>query len=91
MSADNDLPVLNDMAKEFHAALSRAGGQGQDVRDKQIRGGRAGYPEKSRLIRVANRNHNSIVFRAIEPSDPVAREILDFVEPKLSATGEVRQ
>jgi hypothetical protein len=28
---------------------------------------------------VPNRNHNSIVFSAIEPSDPVAREVVQFV------------
>jgi acetyl esterase/lipase len=31
------------------------------------------------LVRVDQRNHNSILFRAIEPNDPVARAVLDFV------------
>jgi acetyl esterase/lipase len=34
---------------------------------------------ESRLVMVENRNHNSIVFKAIESSDPVARAIVDFV------------
>lgn len=33
----------------------------------------------SRWLTVAQRNHNSIMFKAIEPSDPVARAILEFV------------
>ena len=31
------------------------------------------------LLRVEERHHNSIIFRAIEPRDPAARVILDFV------------
>ena len=31
------------------------------------------------LLRIRQRNHNSIMFRAIEPTDPVARVILEFV------------
>jgi acetyl esterase/lipase len=33
----------------------------------------------SSLLRVEQRNHNSILFRAIEPNDPAARAVLDFV------------
>jgi acetyl esterase/lipase len=33
----------------------------------------------SHWIKVAERNHNSIMFKAIEPNDPVARAMLDFV------------
>jgi acetyl esterase/lipase len=39
----------------------------------------------SRLARIANRNHNSILFGAIEPNDPVARAIVDFVRQHASA------
>jgi hypothetical protein len=28
-----------------------------------------------------NRNHNTVMFRAIEESDPVARAMLDFIKP----------
>jgi hypothetical protein len=34
---------------------------------------------EARLVRVANRNHNTIIFRAIEADDPVARAMLDFI------------
>lgn len=34
---------------------------------------------ESRLLRVEERNHNSILFRAVEPNDPVARAVLDFI------------
>jgi acetyl esterase/lipase len=33
----------------------------------------------SRLITVEQRNHNSIIFKAVEPADPVARAIVEFV------------
>src|SRR5262249_30627799 len=32
------------------------------------------------LVEVADRNHNSIMYRAIEPADPVARAMLEFIE-----------
>ncbi len=34
---------------------------------------------ESQLIRVKDRNHNSILFRAIEPRDPVAAAVLEFI------------
>jgi acetyl esterase/lipase len=34
---------------------------------------------QARLARIARRNHNSILFHAIEPDDPVARAIVDFI------------
>jgi acetyl esterase/lipase len=34
---------------------------------------------ESRHIVVPNRNHNSVMFQAIEPSDPVAQAMVDFV------------
>jgi acetyl esterase/lipase len=33
----------------------------------------------ARLVTVDDRNHNSILFRAIDPVDPVAREALEFI------------
>jgi hypothetical protein len=33
----------------------------------------------AQLIRVANRNHNSVLLRAIEADDPVARAMVEFV------------
>lgn len=33
----------------------------------------------SQRLCIEKRNHNSILFRAIEPNDPVARAILDFI------------
>jgi acetyl esterase/lipase len=37
---------------------------------------------ESRLVTVTNRNHNSIMFRAIEPGDPVGDAVIDFVRQK---------
>jgi acetyl esterase/lipase len=34
---------------------------------------------EAEFLRVAGRNHNSIVFRAVEPEDPVARAVRDFI------------
>jgi acetyl esterase/lipase len=31
------------------------------------------------LLRAENRNHNTVMFRAIESTDPVARAMLDFI------------
>jgi acetyl esterase/lipase len=36
---------------------------------------------EARQMMVENRNHNSVMFRAIEESDPVARAMLAFVRP----------
>jgi acetyl esterase/lipase len=36
----------------------------------------------ARLLKVARRNHNSLLFSAIEPEDPAARAILDFISEK---------
>jgi acetyl esterase/lipase len=33
----------------------------------------------ARLVKVCGRNHNTIMFRATEPDDPVAREALEFI------------
>jgi acetyl esterase/lipase len=33
----------------------------------------------ARLVKVPDRNHNSILFRAVEPTDPVARALIEFV------------
>jgi acetyl esterase/lipase len=35
----------------------------------------------ARLMTAENRNHNTVMFRAIEESDPVARALLDFIRP----------
>jgi arylformamidase len=35
---------------------------------------------ESQLLRAENRNHNTVIFRAIDERDPVARAMLDFVE-----------
>ena len=34
---------------------------------------------ESRLLKIENRNHNSILFKAVESNDPVARAIVEFV------------
>ncbi len=34
---------------------------------------------ESRLLKIDGRNHNSLMFKAIESGDPVARHIVDFV------------
>ena len=34
---------------------------------------------KSRLLTVAERNHNSLLFSAVATEDPAARAILEFV------------
>jgi hypothetical protein len=34
---------------------------------------------RARLVRIGERNHNSILFRAIEPNDPAARALLEFI------------
>jgi acetyl esterase/lipase len=34
---------------------------------------------EAQLLKVEKRNHNSILFRAIEPEDPVARAMLEFI------------
>jgi acetyl esterase/lipase len=60
LNAENDLPTLPDMAKDFADALRKAGAE---VRQTTVRG----------------RNHNSVMFRAIERDDPAAAAILEFV------------
>jgi acetyl esterase/lipase len=37
---------------------------------------------ESRLLTIENRNHNSIVFKAISPTDPAASAMVDFVRPR---------
>ncbi len=59
-SAEKDLPMLPEMADEFHRALLKNGCEAQ-------------------LVRIDNRNHNSIVFSAISTNDPVAQGILQFI------------
>lgn len=59
-SAENDLPVLPEMADEFQQALRAQGCAAQ-------------------LVKVEDRNHNSIMFRAIEPADPVAQAMVAFI------------
>jgi acetyl esterase/lipase len=39
----------------------------------------------SRLLRIERRNHNSLCFLAIEPNDPAAKEILEFIRDKTAA------
>jgi acetyl esterase/lipase len=39
----------------------------------------------SRLVTIENRNHNSILFKAVESSDPAARLIVDFVRAPTAA------
>ena len=34
---------------------------------------------EAQLIRIANRNHNSVMFRAIQDDDPLARAMVEFV------------
>ncbi len=65
-SAENDLPILPEMAVEFYQAL----------RAQQC---------EAQLIRVADRNHNSIMFRAIELADPVAQELVAFIRRHIAA------
>ena len=36
----------------------------------------------ARLVKVADRNHNSILFRAVEPHDPVARAMIAFIRQR---------
>jgi acetyl esterase/lipase len=38
-----------------------------------------GHGNEAHLLRVQNRNHNSIMFRAMEERDPVARAMVEFV------------
>jgi hypothetical protein len=40
---------------------------------------------ESRLLRFENRNHNSLMFNAIEPGDPAARAMVDFVRRQISS------
>ena len=40
---------------------------------------------EAQLIKVADRNHNSILFRAIEPADPVAQAMVAFVRRHTAA------
>jgi acetyl esterase/lipase len=35
---------------------------------------------ESRLLKIDNRNHNSLMFKAIDSNDPVARAIVEFVK-----------
>lgn len=60
LNAQNELPTLCDMTKEFREALYH---HGNDVR----------------TFEVAERNHNSILFAAIDSNDTTARLIRDFV------------
>ena len=38
---------------------------------------------ESRLLKIDNRNHNSVMFKAIDSSDPVARAIVEFVTRRI--------
>jgi acetyl esterase/lipase len=40
----------------------------------------------ARLLKVDKRNHNSLLFTAISPSDPVARAVLEFIHQKGAGT-----
>jgi acetyl esterase/lipase len=40
----------------------------------------------SQLLRVKDRNHNSIVFRAYQSDDPVARAMVEFVRARVGST-----
>ena len=40
---------------------------------------------QSRLLKIENRNHNGIMFKAIETSDPAARAILEFINEQIAA------
>jgi acetyl esterase/lipase len=40
---------------------------------------------EAQLLKVADRNHSSIMYRAIEPSDPVAAGMLDFIRRHATA------
>jgi acetyl esterase/lipase len=44
----------------------------------------------ARLLEVKERNHNSILFRAVEPSDPVAHAIVEFVHQHCPPGQETR-
>ena len=61
MTASEELPSLNEMAREFNTKLLEAG-----------------CVSEHRTIR--ERNHNSIMFCALDGSDPVGRSILDFIQ-----------
>jgi acetyl esterase/lipase len=58
--ADKDLPLLPEMAQDFHDRLLKKGCS-------------------STLLTVEKRNHNSIIFQAIEPDDVAARAIVEFI------------
>jgi hypothetical protein len=59
-NADNDLPMLPEMTREFCQALKDNGCE-------------------ARQLLVADRNHNSLMFRAVDSSDPVAQNIVNFI------------
>jgi acetyl esterase/lipase len=42
--------------------------------------------DECQLLKIKDRNHNSICFRAIQREDPVAHAILDFIREHLPAT-----
>jgi acetyl esterase/lipase len=65
ISADKDLPLLPDMAKEFHELLCLHGCD-------------------ARHVTIPERNHNSIMFKAIVNDDLVGRAVVDFVRARAS-------
>lgn len=73
-NADNDLPMLPDMTREFCRVLQDNGCE-------------------ARQLLVADRNHNSLMFRAVAISDPVAQNTVNFIwqhaagVPPTTATG----
>jgi acetyl esterase/lipase len=58
--AERELPLLADMARDFGAALKKAGNDAE-------------------VVRVAGRNHNSVLFWATSSDDPVNQAIMKFV------------
>ena len=43
---------------------------------------------ESQLVRIEGRNHNSILFSAVEPGDPVARAMVDFIRRHVGTSGK---
>jgi acetyl esterase/lipase len=58
--ADQDLPLLPEMADEFAKAL----------KDKK---------DDVQVLKVKDRNHGAVIYRATGADDPVAKAMLDFV------------
>jgi acetyl esterase/lipase len=47
-----------------------------------------GQGDEVQLLKIADRNHHSIVFQAVRPDDPVARAMLEFIDRHLGSASE---